>query len=77
MNCCSEVVSAIKIKFDLMASLALVGAAYLLVGIKMALYLSRKLGKFKTKVLSHRNDSYLLAAILVTLIMVLTAQIAV
>lgn len=77
MNCCSEVVSAIKIKFDLMASLALVGAAYLLVGIKMALYLSRKLEKFKTKVLSHRNDSYLLAAILVTLIMVLTAQIAV
>ena len=60
-----------------MASLALVGAAYLLVGIKMALYLSRKLEKFKTKVLSHRNDSYLLAAILVTLIMVLTAQIAV
>ena len=34
--CCTEIISVIKMKFDLMASIALVGASYLLVGIKMS-----------------------------------------
>jgi len=54
-------------KFDLMASIALVGAAYLLIAIKMSRYFTKKLYKFKTYVLSHKNDKRLFSVVLICL----------
>lgn len=76
-QCCAEIISVIKMKFDLMASIALVGAAYLLVGIKMSQYFIRKLQKFKTYVLSHRRDKQLFVGIVVCLaaVIILSDQV--
>lgn len=55
-----------------MASLALVAAAYILLGIQMARYYTRKLAKFNnTYILSHRSDSYLFRVMLFCLFLVI------
>lgn len=58
-----------------MASLALVAAAYILIGISMARYYTKKLVKFNnTYVLSHRSDRLLFKAILLCLILVVSTS---
>ena len=53
--------SFVKYKFDRLASIAIVAAALLLVGVMTSSYMSKKLAKFnETVIFSHSSDGGLL-----------------
>ena len=60
--------SFVKGKFDKLASIAIVTAALLLVGVTTAGYMTKKLQRFNTVIFSHSSDGGLLMIFMVTII---------
>ena len=73
-DCCGSLITYIKSKFDVVAGLCLVGAVFMLIGIKMAQYMTKKLTKFNaTCVLSHKKDQSIILSLVVCIVCVVTS----
>ena len=67
-KCCGSMISFVKGKFDKLASIAIVAAALMLVGVTTAGYMRKKLQRYHTVIFSHSSDGGLLMIFMVFII---------
>ena len=60
-RCCIAMISFVKGKFNLLAAFCIVAFFFILVAIMSAQYMYKKIRKFQTRILSHKNDNWLFA----------------
>jgi amino acid transporter len=60
LGCCEAVISYVKSKFDFLAAFSFVAFVFLFVAMISTLYMHKKIKKYSTQILSHKNDNVLL-----------------
>lgn len=58
-KCCIAMISFVKGKFNFLAAFCIVAFFFILVAIMTSQYMYRKVRKYNTQILSHRNDKYI------------------
>lgn len=59
-KCCIAMISYVKGKFNFLAAFCIVAFFFTLVAIMTSQYMYKKIKKYHTRILSHRNDNTLL-----------------
>ena len=58
-SCCIAMISFVKGKFNFLSAFSIVAFFFTMVAIMTSQYMYRKIKKYQTQILSHKNDNYL------------------